>query len=85
MATSTIEERALEATMHCVVNSAPYFTGYMDGATEQDTIARAEERERCIKAAQKWLCSLCSDNHYCDHNAKECYQCDALREEMEKD
>lgn len=28
-------------------------------ATEQDRIAREEERERCIKAAQKWYCGGC--------------------------
>lgn len=26
-------------------------------ATEQDRIARQEERERCIKAAQEWRCN----------------------------
>lgn len=34
-------------------------------ATEQDRIARQEERERCIKAAQDVYCDI-TCNHRCD-------------------
>lgn len=34
-------------------------------ATEQDRIARAEERERCVKAAQDVYCDI-TCNHRCD-------------------
>lgn len=82
---ATIEERALNATMNCVVSSAPYYVGYMDGATEQDPIARAEERERCIKAAQDAYCF----NHckgYCTMYAacKHCNEREEIRNAIEK-
>lgn len=42
-------------------------------ATEQDRISRTEERERCIKAAQKWYCeNKCSFFH----RFKTCIMCD---------
>ena len=36
-----------------------YSVGYYNGAIEQDSIARQEERERCINAAIKAHCSFC--------------------------
>lgn len=32
---------------------------YKEGASDQDKIARQEERERCINAAQDAICDLC--------------------------
>lgn len=37
-----------------------YKCGQVAGATEQDLIARQEERERCIKAAQDAVCKVCA-------------------------
>ena len=34
---------------------------YMNGAEEQDRIARAEERDRCVQAAQEWLMKYLGD------------------------
>lgn len=36
--------------------------GYIAGATDQDIIARQEERERCIKAIRSVPCALCLNN-----------------------
>lgn len=40
--------------------------GYIAGATEQDRISRAEERERCILMAQKYACRNCLNEGVCD-------------------
>lgn len=47
-------------------------------ATEQDRIARAEERERCIRLAQEWYC-----NEYCTcatPNSCKAHDCKAMIE-----
>lgn len=54
---------------------------YIAGATEQDRIARQEERERCIEAAQYWYCIRC-----CDTSGEECHYChikEHIRKAME--
>lgn len=62
MKNKSIEERAIEIANECT-GSFGYalFDDLIDAcekiATEQDRIARKEERERCIKAAQDWCCS----------------------------
>lgn len=35
---------------------------FVEIVTEQDRIARAEERERCIKAAQEIVCKMCYED-----------------------
>lgn len=79
----TLEERVLKH-YHAFVNNE--YISIADAlrsiATEQDRIARQEERERCIEAAQGWLCKLCYDACYCDQNANECCQCEAIRKAM---
>lgn len=65
---------------------------YITIATEQDRIARQEERERCIKAAQNWWCkNKCSDYKRCIHGlgnvrilAEGCSFEDELKNELEK-
>lgn len=32
-----------------------------ESLAEQDRIARAEERERCVKAMQDWCCGMCTE------------------------
>ena len=59
---ATIEERAVQAFPH----NRFHRYAYSKGATEQDRIARAEERERCINIAQEMMC-------------KECNQCESYR------
>lgn len=56
---------------------------------EQDRIARAEERERCINAAQELVCKKCFENSAigCRH-ANDVAKCELLielREAMEGD
>lgn len=58
-------------------------------ATEQDSIARQEERERCIKIAQDKMCSICKTAHNsCGYGVictyGECDEREKLRKEMEK-
>lgn len=46
--------------------------------TEQDTISRAEERERCIKVAQDVHCKMCELKDYCKiHGGEEDFECDS--------
>lgn len=40
---------------------------FIEIATDQDRIARQEERERCVKAAQDATCRMCKHyNHQCE-------------------
>lgn len=61
---------------------------YIQIATEQDRIARAEERERCIKAAQDAHCNMCAIYEVC-HNLSggnldgECKAKEIIRKAME--
>lgn len=59
------------------------YLGYKRGATEQDRIARQEERERCIKAAQDIYCdSICIVHDICkDHG--QCSNKNKFRKAME--
>lgn len=61
----TIEERAVQAFPH----NRFHRYAYSKGATEQDRIARAEEKERCIKAVQDAFCNekQCKKFWICDH------------------
>lgn len=56
---ATIEERAVQAFPH----NRFHRYAYSKGATEQDRIARAEERERCVIAAQLFFCDNFCDNY----------------------
>lgn len=47
----TIEERAREIVYTLPRTGKTYYAAYVHGAKDQDRIARAEERERCIMAA----------------------------------
>lgn len=62
----TIEEKIKQ---ECVVtNSRPSYVLFDDAvrfATEQDSIARKEERERCVQRAQLCECKRCKDNDKC--------------------
>lgn len=82
---ATIEERAKKcandwrtdeyfASVECHIEKA---------LMEQDRIARDEERERCIKAAQDWLCKSCCETCYSKHNIAACYKGKAIRKAME--
>lgn len=51
---------------------------------EQDSIARQEERERCIKAAQEWLCKSCCETCYSKHNITACYKGKAIHKAIEE-
>lgn len=64
-----------------------YFA-YIEIATEQDRISRADERERCIKIAQDKMCSICREAHNnCGYGVictyVKCDKRDNLREAME--
>lgn len=81
---ATIEERADAYAKRVCEASADkycYAIGYYNGATEQDRIARAEERERCINAAQELVCKKCFDNSAigCRH-ANDVAKCELLIE-----
>lgn len=60
---ATIEERAYQ---YAVKTDKPYSwfcdleKSYIAGATEQDRIARQEERARCIRLAQDAVCKVCA-------------------------
>lgn len=75
----TIEERATNAWKNNGLRGS-YMLGYIEGATEQDRIARQEERERCIKAAQDAHCRCCKWYEVCTSNGfdikKTCIRCD---------
>lgn len=68
----TIEERAtLDADKYVGENGnfgawQSHRLAYIRVATEQDRIARAEERERCILMAQKYACRNCLNEGICD-------------------
>ena len=62
-----------------VIHSACY-----EAATDQDRIARTEERERCINAAQHWLCRSCCETCYSKHNISACYKGKAIRKALEE-
>lgn len=56
-------------------------------ATEQDLIARKEERERCIKAAQDWCCRVMCvgrDNEKLCAGVKFCCSYKQIRKAIEK-
>lgn len=57
---------------------------YIKGATEQDRIARAEERDRCIQMAQLRECKRCKDNDKC-WLCDDCTIMQDVREAMEGD
>lgn len=62
---ATIEERAAAFTDSKIsgkVGKQCIAIGYIHGAQDQDTIARQEERERCIKAAQDVVCRMCESS-----------------------
>ena len=65
---ATIEERAVEWIKSKDTSAMILENGgvsgaaveiYKQAATEQDRISRAEERERCIKSAQDFICAGC--------------------------
>lgn len=58
----TIEERAAafaDSKISGKVGKQCTAIGYIHGAQEQDRIARAEERERCINVVRGVTCELC--------------------------
>lgn len=79
MATKSIEERAenlYSDFIDTIHDSDGGEVGYyldgktgeqlaIDALTEQDQIARQEERERCIQMAQLRECKRCKDNDKC--------------------
>lgn len=77
MATKSIEERAEKFANATIVKSTNFIVWnqvrarYVDIATEQDRIARQEERERCIQAAQDWCCSDCGAQPKCKIDSDE--------------
>ena len=91
---STIEERAKETanklwdidgifTYSEFINTAKQIAN--DSATDQDRIARQEERERCIKAAQNWYCDIMRLGYYPTHKlCNGCDRCEKLRKAIEK-
>lgn len=91
----TIEERAKNYATKIVggeviegdVWTAAY-ERYVQIATEQDRIARQEERERCVKAAIEYTCRICHPQCMpqfmnCDFNKEKCGRIARLREAME--
>lgn len=80
---ATIEERAGEFVMAQIVkrengkeiNVGEYKSRIKDVTellTDQDRIARAEERERCIKAAQDAICAPCTFVDECRKKGRHC-------------
>lgn len=59
METKSIEERARQIVFSYPRTGKVYYTAYVHGAKDQDSIARKEERERCINAAQNFICAGC--------------------------
>lgn len=66
---ATIEERAYNYAITNASNIQDWdgnheimVMSYEVGAQDQDRIARAEERERCIKVAQDVTCRMCECN-----------------------
>lgn len=57
------------------------YQSYITGAYQQDRIARQEERERCINAAQELVCKQCFENSAvgCRH-ANDVAKCELLIE-----
>lgn len=88
MATKSIEGRSyIYARSHSSTTISRFRdleNAYKSGATEQDRIARQEERERCISAAQHWLCRSCCETCYSKHNISACYKGKAIRKAIEK-
>lgn len=85
---ATIEERAKEFVMDQIVkrengkeiNVGEYKSRIKDVSkllTEQDRIARADERERCIKA----ICRVCQDRIFCCN--RDCMYINNIRKAIE--
>lgn len=88
---ATIEERAkicAENVACDITNTYVVELVIEHELTEQDRIARAEERERCIKAAQDAHCGMCPIYEVC-HNLDggnlggECNAKENIRKAME--
>ena len=81
---TTIEERAKIAFPR-LEDPADVLTrhGYIEGAIEQDRIARQEERERCIKAAQEAHCKLCGKDADYKCYCLNCLQRTEIRKALE--
>lgn len=87
---ATIEERAYR---YAVKTDKPYSwfcdleKSYIVGATEQDRIARQEERERCINIACEVYCRDCgccySEQMRLEKKQNNCSMLDELRKAME--
>lgn len=57
--------------------------GYIQGAIEQDRIARQEQREIDIQKAQKLVCAYCDDALWCTHDiGGECEKLNDVRKKM---
>ena len=87
----TIEERAKRANWGLHVDSFDAFNEETKNAilrftTEQDRIARQEERDRCIKIAQEWNCKVaCNNGLACKPDYKErCVILEGIRKSMEE-
>lgn len=52
--------------------------------TEQDRIARAEERERCIRIACDYYCDDCDGCIYKKENKEKCRRLELLRKAIEE-
>ena len=91
---ATIEERSemYQKQKHNVEKTdyLPRHIGeaYRDGAKDQDRIARAEERERCINIAQEIVCKKCFDSSAigcrCVNDVAKCELLIELRKAIEK-
>lgn len=61
---ATIEEKLYEAIDGVIMSGKTAYSDLVDEIlpliSEQDRIARAEERERCIKAAISCICEECA-------------------------
>lgn len=84
----TVEEIAKEwnanSARHYYSGMDEWQSGYIQGATDQDHIARQDEQERCIKVAQDYHCN----NHckgYCTMYSacKNCNEREEIRKVME--
>ena len=82
MESKTIEERANEFCEN-MGGDLRYKTYYLVIATEQDRIARQEERERCIKAALKTTCECCMSHSFGCRANENCQKLVGIRKAME--
>lgn len=75
----TIEERADKYQM-CLASSFMDFPDILNAGREGYIQGATEERERCIKIAKTYICSVCDELQYCQ---TECMRIKQLRKALE--